>query len=714
MTRKLLLLFILILALTVPTLFTDSTQAQESPSVLVRFIHAFPADVPLDVYVDDALVARNLDHGETTPHLRFTQGQAQVEVRAAGSDALTVPFAERTVNLVTSSIGFGHVALVIQTDGFNQPAIARIDDLLSPTNIGQARVHLIHAAPDQGSVDLISAAGAPFLQGVAFNASTGTVDPPVGKYDFVVAPSGATDGTALATIEEARLRTGFLHTLVLMPGIDNEGFMLRMFDTPVMPSPDVETVLVQIGHGSSGAPDFDVYADGTLLLPDLRLGEVLPHIALPRGTTTLSLREADSPPTITPAVEQTVELQSSTGAMTLMALGTLEDGTFTFATYDDEIDALDPATASIRVINGTTNGPLNLQLGAESIANVLPIQEATDPISALSGVYDISGMVDDAEINGPLPVALQQQPIIGGAWVTILAYTTEEPMLSIATSAIETSAVSLPGYVLAVVPTPTPAATTPALALATQPGPFQPPPRPVDNVVTATVNLNQGVNLQCREYPTPLARSLGLIPNNTDLLVQGFAGPIDPENGELNTPLEPGAFSDIETVETFEEVWLQTDWTSVQDGQVRCWVRADFILLYYTSRGRQAYLSEPIQLFELALLDDPPIQRIPANFAGSVGGGEQLPPVVAPTATMAPDVEVLGRVSATTQLLDAINGTRIRDIPEGANIVVLGQDATGGWLNVRYEVLGEGVNSGWVPSSLVDITTPNPIIPIVQ
>ncbi|NJL92248.1 MAG: hypothetical protein HC915_00260 [Anaerolineae bacterium] len=69
----------------------------------------------------------------------------------------------------------------------------------------------------------------------------------------------------------------------------------------------------------------------------------------------------------------------------------------------------------------------------------------------------------------------------------------------------------------------------------------------------ATVVLNPGVNLQCREYPSVSARSLALIPNNTQLRVEGLFAPRD-ETGDA------GGFAQaivIETVPDFTPLLTQ-------------------------------------------------------------------------------------------------------------------------------------------------------------
>lgn len=699
-------------AVILPSPWVTPTHAQDLPPVWVRVIHAFPAETGFDVYIDGALVVRNVGYGNATPYFQMPQHQAEIAVRVTNSHPDSTPLTQRTLDLVTTSIGFGHIALVIQADSFNQVTLGKLEDLLSPLQIGQGRLHLIHAAPQAGPVDLLLVDGSPFMRDIAFNTTIGTIDPPTGHYEFVIAPAGISSGAILLEMEPIDLRTGFLYTILLMPLPGGGGLQAKLLQTPVRPDPTTAMALVQFGHGSPNAPAFDVYANGRLLLPNLRPGELVPHFPLPLGELTLSLREAGSPPTISPVAEETFNLTG--GMQTLIALGSLEDGGFRFASYEDNSTGLTSNTARLRVINATSNGPLTLSLDDGTVvANALPRQEATAPLDISSGIYSLAGIVDDAVLNGPLSVSTLERSVAGGTWVTVLVYTADEPALTLSMTTINSDATSLPGYAIAETPEPVavltveapPATTPPPVTTAVTP-PLN-PTIPEFGVV-AEVTLDTGRNLQCREYPTPQARSLGLVPNRALLPVLGYAGPIDPESGEPFTPLAPGAFSDPESALVFADVWLQADW---YDSQVtRCWVRADFVSISFYEKGQGRFVLDPASLFEIAQRDDAPIQRIPANFAGRIG---VQPTVIVPVVTVtvttpAPPATdlILGSIATPTNLLDLPNGASVQPLVSGATVVILGRNADATWLNIRYEVLGVGIFVGWVPTTTVTITTP--------
>jgi hypothetical protein len=45
----------------------------------------------------------------------------------------------------------------------------------------------------------------------------------------------------------------------------------------------------------------------------------------------------------------------------------------------------------------------------------------------------------------------------------------------------------------------------------------------------------------------------------------------------------------------------------------------------------------------------------------------------------------------------------VASIPANSQIIVLGRNGSGAWLNVRYEIAGGDVFEGWVSSSFVEV-----------
>jgi len=705
--------------------------AQTEPPVLVRFVHAFPIDSAVDVYVDGALVIRDLARGTATTHWRFAPSTALIEMREAGADRNTPPLASRQVAFTTTAVGFGQMAIVLQPDGFGQPTLHVVEDLLSPTRVDGARLHLIHAVPDVPAVDVVLEGGVPFLTDARFSDPIGTLDPPVGRYRFAINAGAET----LAATDMLDLAHGFLYTLVFYQNPD-QSYAVSVLSAPTLPDPNATTTAVQFVHASPSAEALDVYLDDVLVVPNWQVGEVIPHTPYAAGEVTLRLRNAGLPSTSAAAYEATLDFNGE--ALTIIASGDLSEGTFALQTFEDVLSTLTPDNVRVRFVNATQNGPLTVTLADNTpLVNTLPIGEASGTLSLLPQRYTFEAIVDDAALGGPIFITLSDQLFIGGTWITVVAANPSpdaDPILYVSGSAFQNRPTSAPDFAPPPPPSPTPTQTfTPThtpLPPTDTPTPIvgTPPPAPTQPLIIADVNINEGVNLQCREYPSTSARSLGLIPSSARLVVIGYAGPFD-TNITNNVPVDPALFSAPENATDFEQVWIYAEFYDFEQGYLltRCWTRADFVLFYFFDGQGLNYLPDPPTLFAYAVLDPPLLNRVPANQAGRiVGQGVNNPPAVilpspSPTPTLAPsstpsptitltptpDGSIRARVLTNANLYERANTNSavLRSIPAPSVVIVLARNLDGTLLNVQYDVLGEGSFVGWMRTADLELIT---------
>ncbi len=709
--------------------------AQSTDSVLVRFVHALPDGEAVDIYINDGLVVPGIAYGQITPHLSFPVGDHTLTLRPAGSDATTTAIFSQSFSLSASGLGYRQNTAVIQADEGGNPALALYFDDLDPATLGFARMHLIHAVAGVAPIDLQRTDGAPILQGVTFNQVSGSVNLPVGNYDLVVTATGDTPDSALLAVGNIEVNTNLLYTVIVIGAASGDPAPSALvLATPFFSNPAQEEILVRIAHGSGDAPAVDVYANDTPILVGLAPGDMTPHIPLPVGTIKLSLREAGALPNSAAAFESEVDLSSDSGAATIVALGSLTDGTFNFSLFADEIADLDSATARIRVINTVTTGPTNLELtDGTALASALAPFAASNIVDVPAGTYGVTGSFD--EETGPVSISLPDQTLIGGTYYTLLVFSAATPGLNIAYTGINTAPNSITGEaapeVVAVVTeepaevtpvateaTPVVVVTTPppVTPISTAPVVVTPPPvvsaPPATQAFTAVVNLDSGVNLQCRQYPTPAAFSLGLVPNGATLTLQGYAGPIDPEDGQPQTPLEPGAFDNPELAEDFNEIWLNADWAAPQGGTIRCWVRADFLQITYKGRN----INDIGKFFELVDLGE--IEAVPSNYPG---GAVDDSAIVVPPSEAAPQLPIAtvnlnSGVNLQLRRTPSIQAESLALIPGGSDLSVLsrteitpgteiGAPQSPDWYFVQFATPdGTALITGWVSADFVILT----------
>lgn len=729
--RKILMVLALVSVLALP-LFTAPVSAQTSTEVVqTRFVHALPQLGTVDIYVDSDLVVPNAEFGSSTPHFNLPAGDHVVALRQAGSDATAPALLSQTLTLVNSRPGIGQT-LVVQGGASDLPEISVNIDDLNPAALGQARLNVIQTIASAGAVDVIATSGAPIAQGVAFNTPFGGVNPPVSTWDLVVVPSGSSADSAFIEIGEVDFNTGTLYTLILAGSVDSAETLL--LETPLNSDASTASVKVRLAHGSSDAPAIDIYgSDNTKLFVNLQPGDVTPHVALPAGEVTLTVREAGSPPNSEALATSLINLGSSTGAASVVAVGSLDDRSFTFSIYEDTIENLSAELARVRVINTALNGAATVSLSdGTPLVDNLGVFNASDSVDVVPGVYSVVASIGDDSFE------LSDELFVGGTYSTILLFANQETGLTLSATGINSSVASLPGAVqgiavaAVVVETPPsvdsvdistpddnartdtgtglstssedtttvpPAATPPPAAVVETVVPSistNPPVQQIDNKVRGTVNLDSGVNLQCREYPSPSAFSLGLVPNGTELEIRGYAGPSDPEVETPFIPVDSEQFEDPTSAESFEDIWVSAYWTTPDGGTIDCWTRADFLLITY----RNKFIREVEDFFALEELDlpVPVIQPIPFNYPGEVLDGTSITPptpvVQVPIAT----VNVNSGVNLHIRRQPDATSESLALAPNGAGLVVIERTLIVGEIE-EIEPVGEGTPTPTPPTA---------------
>ncbi|MCB9435878.1 MAG: DUF4397 domain-containing protein [Anaerolineales bacterium] len=743
MIRKLMLIIAVmalgLVAITAPA----PVSAQGAETSQVRFVHGIPSAGAVDIYLNSNLIVAGANFGDATPHLALPVGDYELALRAAGSDAASTPLLGGKLSLTALRQGIQQT-VVFHGDISGLPTYTLIEDVVNPSQLGQARLHVIHAASGVGSVDLFGTNGAPITQGLTFDVPAGTVNIPVSSWDLVLINSGGDVENPLVSIGRVNFNTNTLYTFVVVG--DAAAPRVLTLNTRLSADPAVSTVFTQIGHGSTDAPTVDIYANDVKIIAGLNPGEVTQHLPLPAGEVALTVREAGAPPNSTPAAEATLNLTSTTGAASVIAVGELSGGTFTFSVYESNIANIDPSKARIQVINTLALGSASASLSNGTIlSDNIAVFGASTPLDVTPGQYSLNAKIADSEF------VLPAQAYNGGTYYTALLYANVDAGLSLGATALKLEQNSLPGSVISAnrndalvnsnggsstdevaanpIGTPPPQPTAVA-QVTTVVAPAAPPVAPapqstLDTKVRAIVNLNAGANLQCREYPSAEAFSLGLIPNGSELEIRGYAGPADPEVDTPFIPVDPELFEDPKSVEDFEDLWLSAYWTAGDGGTVDCWVRADFLIMSFRNRT----LRDPEAFFALEEMDIPipVIREIPHNYPGEVVDSTIVTPPTPVKRESIATVNVNSGVNLHLRRYPDPTSESLALIPNGTDVIILGRtpittseiipeeddgenegEATPtpepilletAWLFVEFTNLADGsVTTGWISS----------------
>jgi hypothetical protein len=219
-----------------------------SSDACVRLVHAAPDAPPVDVYLNDAEIAQNLEFGTATEYVTVPSGDGRgVRVTATGT-----PVEEA---IIDTSLDFdpGQAYEILVTGGGDDLEATITGTDLRPLAEGQARVRVIHASPDAGAVDIgVKGSEDNIFEGVDFRDATDYVVLDAGDYSLEVRPGGEDMTVALET--DATFEEGVTYDLVALGRPEDQTLTLLtlMAEVPIQTG-DVSTPEATSDEGAVAA-----------------------------------------------------------------------------------------------------------------------------------------------------------------------------------------------------------------------------------------------------------------------------------------------------------------------------------------------------------------------------------------------------------------------------------------------------------------------------
>lgn len=670
MSRRFILTLALVLSVLIMGIVPTATAApasQADANVRLRLVDGMPDSPPVDIFIDGELAASQLTYAQYTDYLQTTEGDHAVSVQANG-----VALAEATVSATP-----GEAITIIVAGTADAPEVLSFGDDLSPLALGNVRVNAIHAASGTDTVDIVLSDGTPVLQGLTYGQSSGGIDIPANVYPLAVTPAGSTVDQALRPAEDFYLGAGMLYRLVILGGTSPGTLLL---ESPVNPAGD--SVWVRVAHAIAEAPAVDVYADETLLIPNLESGQITPHFALPLGTYNLTVRGAGSDSTVAPIASATLDISDPALAgqgRTVVAMNA--GNALMLQVYEDDFSDLAPTSARLSVLNVLADAALTATLSDGTTISAPPLAEGAVPAAEVAaGTYTLTV---DSEVGS---AALEGLALNGGAlYSVIVTGTSDAPELILGQRALTTRPGSVVAAAAAAPAAPVVEATEEAPAPTQAPAPTEAPPTeaappvvsapqsaPTEGLIGLIYNLNPGANLHLREYPRADARSLGLIQGGTVVQVLGRAG--EPDYPAL-ADLSPN--EDLDPTET----WLSIVMTTPDGGTITAWVLAQYVQV--TENG------ERVRLADL----DPLPSDVPGEVAGAAAGVPTPAPVEAEF--YATIFNLNEGVNLHIRRTPEITGESLIRLPAGTILEPIGVLQDYSWTFVRYTPEDGGFITGW-------------------
>jgi hypothetical protein len=193
----------------------------------VRIIHAAPDAPPVDVYLNEAKISAGLTYGTATEYAAVPSGQGR-NVRVTAQDA---PVEQAVINTnLDFQAGQAYEVLVTGAGDNLELTITGTD--LRPLPAGQARLRLIHASPNAGSVDLgVADNDQNLFEGVNFKDATHYAVLDAGDYKLQVRPGG--DDMTVALQTDVTVDEGVVYDLILIGRPDDRSLKLLALTVPV-------------------------------------------------------------------------------------------------------------------------------------------------------------------------------------------------------------------------------------------------------------------------------------------------------------------------------------------------------------------------------------------------------------------------------------------------------------------------------------------------
>ncbi|MGQ9887707.1 MAG: DUF4397 domain-containing protein [Aggregatilineales bacterium] len=331
----------------------------------VRVVNGSPALSPVDVYLNDTLLAAALDYTRAGPRQTLPAGVYLVQVYSAGADrSLAEPLVSADV---TAAEDEGTTIVLLGSPGAACLVAAR--DSLAQTTPNAARVTFVNTLDGAPRLRL-SVSGPPLpLAFLGYGDLPQTVEVrPGAEYSFYWNAAGASETEAsLEIAQDVVFEAGRAYLYLITGRLDAPpvilseyvGVQQELLGLPAEVTPSaapLRPASLAVVNAVFGSGPLDVFLDGALLAERLDYGDASQPISAREGVFTVTVR---SPGTPDPLFEDSVLFDNGV-SYTLVLIGYGLERVLVLPVVEPELTAADAPLA--RLINVTAGRPINLGL----------------------------------------------------------------------------------------------------------------------------------------------------------------------------------------------------------------------------------------------------------------------------------------------------------------------------------------------------------------
>ncbi|MEP6985425.1 MAG: DUF4397 domain-containing protein, partial [Chloroflexota bacterium] len=319
MLKKISSLAILALALILVSAASNSGSVQAQARVntgSLRIVNALPGIGPIDVYLDEQIIAYALKPEDVTTYFIIAAGRHALAVRTSTGNSLAAPIADILIDLEPNG---SQTAVIYQTqfsDGgsgvtINQSgAVFIINDDRSPIQLGKTRITALHLAvgtPERISIGYPS--GEALLYQIGLKQPFGTIDVDTKPYTLAILNADAPPSTVPPVLErlgEINFYANTLYTFIVVPNAvpsgnpGQVGALSTQTKTIVLSAPlepPIDNGLrLRIVHAAHSTAVVDVYIDERLVASRLNYGDFTEYLGLADYSHTITIRRFGDKP----------------------------------------------------------------------------------------------------------------------------------------------------------------------------------------------------------------------------------------------------------------------------------------------------------------------------------------------------------------------------------------------------------------------------------
>lgn len=205
----------------------SSESAKHRDEALVRIVHAAPSGANVDVFAGDLLFFDGLAFKAVTPYRAIDGKRYAFALRPAGMPQAK-PLSSNTEDVKD---GDYYTAFAMPGDGHG-PNLRIVNDHLDQPASGKARLRVVHAGVDAGTIHIRPSAGEDLFTGVDYQAITDYRD--VTPINGALQVMGADAATPILASVNLHLEAGRYYTLVIVGNAHS--------------SPQLEAFLIEDAH----------------------------------------------------------------------------------------------------------------------------------------------------------------------------------------------------------------------------------------------------------------------------------------------------------------------------------------------------------------------------------------------------------------------------------------------------------------------------------